>query len=90
MISQKAFEIADFSDFEETFRSECSERNERRGAESEAEAGVPFGVAVATRSEWSERNERRKRLEKSENISDLTGKWAFCEITKLKILTSAI
>ena len=55
VISQKAFEIADFSDFEETFRSECSERNERRGAESEAEAGVPFGVAVAkdvaTRSE---------------------------------------
>ena len=92
MISQKAFEIADFSDFEETFWSECSERNERRGAESRAEAGVPLGVAVAkdvaTRSEWSERNERKKRLEKSENISDL--KWAFCEITKLKILTSAI
>ena len=42
VISQKAFEIADFSDFEETFRSECSERNERRGAESEAKAGVPF------------------------------------------------
>ena len=42
MISQKAFEIADFSDFEETFRSECSERNEPRGAESGAKAGVPF------------------------------------------------
>ena len=55
VISQKAFEIADFSDFEETFWSECSERNERRGAESRAEAGVPLGVAVAkdvaTRSE---------------------------------------
>ena len=42
VISQKAFEITDFSDFEETFRSECSERNERRGAESGAKAGVPF------------------------------------------------
>ena len=28
--------------FEETFRSECRERNERRGAQSVAEAGVPF------------------------------------------------
>ena len=28
-ISQKDFEIYDFYDFEETFRSECSERNER-------------------------------------------------------------
>ena len=75
MISQKSFDIADFFDFEETFRNECSERNERRGAESEAKAGVPFGVAeaedVATRSEWSERNEWRKRLEKSKNISDI-------------------
>ena len=71
----KSLEIADFSDFEETFRSECRERNERRGAESGAEAGVPSGVAGAedgaTRSEWSERNEWRKRLEKPENISDL-------------------
>ena len=29
-ISQKDFEIYDFYDFEETFRSECSERNEWR------------------------------------------------------------
>ena len=42
VISQKSFDIADFFDFEETFRNECSERNERRGAESEAKAGVPF------------------------------------------------
>ena len=42
VISQKSFDIADFFDFEETFRNECSERNERRGAESGAKAGVPF------------------------------------------------
>ena len=42
VISQKSFDIADFFYFEETFRSECSERNERRGAESGAKAGVPF------------------------------------------------
>ena len=30
VISQKSFDIADFFYFEETFRSECSERNERR------------------------------------------------------------
>ena len=42
MISQKSFDIADFFYFEETFRSECSERNERRGAESGAKVGVPF------------------------------------------------
>ena len=68
VISKKSLEITDFSGFEETFRNECRERNEWRGAESKAEAGVPFGVAVAkdvaTRSEWSERNEWRKRLEK--------------------------
>ena len=45
--SQKSFDIADFFYFEETFRSECSERNERRGAKSGAKAGVPFGVAEA-------------------------------------------
>ena len=31
-----------FFDFEETFRSKCSECNERRGAKSVAKAGVPF------------------------------------------------
>ena len=31
VISQKCSEITDFKDFEETFRNECSERNERRG-----------------------------------------------------------
>ena len=59
-----------FFSFSETFRNECSERNERRGAESAAKAGVPLGVAEAedeaTRSEWSERNEWRKRLCKME------------------------
>ena len=55
MISQKSFDIADFFDFEETFRNECSERNERRGAESGAEVGVPFGVTVVTRTEWSDK-----------------------------------
>ena len=73
MISKKTFEITDFSGFEETFRNEWRERNERREAKSVAKAGVPFGVAVAedvaTRSECSERNEWRKRLEKPENIS---------------------
>ena len=28
-ISQKCSEIADFKDFEETFRNECRDRNER-------------------------------------------------------------
>ena len=42
VISQKSFDIADFFYFEETFRNECSERNERRRAESRAKAGVPF------------------------------------------------
>ena len=75
MISKKSFEITGFDCFEETFRNECRERNERRGAESVAKAGVPPGVAVAkdaaTRSECSERNECRKRLEKQSNTSDL-------------------
>ena len=65
MISQKSFDIADFFYFEETFRSECSERNERRGAESGAKAGVPFrGGRSGGRSECSDRNERKKRLMK--------------------------
>ena len=41
-LTKKLLKIPDFFDFEETFRSECRERNERRGAQSVAEAGVPF------------------------------------------------
>ena len=43
VISQKCSEITDFKDFEETFRNECSERNERRGTVARSEAGSPLG-----------------------------------------------
>ena len=53
VISQKSFDIADFFFyFEETFRSECRERNERRGAESGAKAGVLFRGGRS--GEWSD------------------------------------
>ena len=50
-------------DFEETFRNECSERNERRGTVVRSEAGFPLVLwgaerrRTVPRSEWSERNE---------------------------------
>ena len=43
-ISQKRTEIVDFTDFYETFWSECRERNERS---PERRPGSPLGVAEA-------------------------------------------
>ena len=40
MISQKCSKITNFKDFEETFRNECSECNERRGT---SQSGVRRG-----------------------------------------------
>ena len=41
-LTKNFLKIPDFFYFEETFRSECRERNERRGVKSVAEVGVPF------------------------------------------------
>ena len=59
VISQKCSEITDFKDFEETFRNECSERNERRGTVVRSEAGSPLGCRV-------EDDGAPKRMERAE------------------------
>ena len=88
-ISQKRTEIVDFTDFYETFWSECRERNERS---PKRRPGSPLG--------WPKRRMKRPAANevnemsgenvsaKWKNISDITKD--FRDITKLKKLTSAI